>query len=58
MVVRSICSNVPTYITKSPLFNSANVWMMRELAKILDENGDGAEARQLRLEADALFRQS
>jgi hypothetical protein len=32
--------------------------MMRELAKILDENGDGAEARQLRLEADALFRQS
>jgi hypothetical protein len=30
--------------------------MMREFAGILDEHGDEAEARQLRLEADAVFR--
>ena len=47
---------VPTYINKVPSFNSANVWMMRELAKILEENGDSAEARNLRLEADAMFK--
>jgi len=45
---------VPTYINKVPSFNSANVWMMRELAGILEENGDGAAARQLRVEADAM----
>ena len=38
---------------KVPSFNSANVWMMRELAEIVEENGDDADARQLRLEADA-----
>jgi len=47
---------VPTYINQVPSFNSANVWMMRELSEIFDENGDGAEARQLRLEADAMFK--
>jgi hypothetical protein len=47
---------VPTYINKVPSFNSANVWMMRELAEILEENGDGAEARQLRIEADTMFK--
>ena len=47
---------VPTYINKVPSFNSANVWMMRELAEIFEENGDQAEARQLRLEADAMFK--
>jgi hypothetical protein len=47
---------VPTYINKVPSFNSANVWMMRELAAIFDENGDGAEARQLRLDADVMFK--
>ena len=47
---------MPTYINKVPSFNSANVWMMRELAEILEENGDAAEARQLRLEADAMFK--
>jgi hypothetical protein len=47
---------VPTYINQVPSFNSANVWMMRELAEILEENGDGVEARQLRLEADAMFK--
>ena len=47
---------VPTYIHKVPSFNSANVWMMRELAEILEENGDKAEARRLRLEADAMFK--
>ena len=47
---------VPTYINKVPSFNSANVWMMRELANILENNGDSAEARNLRLEADAMFK--
>jgi hypothetical protein len=47
---------VPTYINKVPSFNSANVWMMRELAEIFEENGDSAEAHQLRLEADAMFK--
>jgi len=46
---------VPTYINKVPSFNSANVWMMRELAQILEESGESADARPLRLEADALF---
>ncbi len=45
---------VPTYINKVPSFNSANVWMMRELAEIVEENGDNAEARRLRLEAEVL----
>ena len=47
---------VPTYIHKVPSFNSANVWMMREIAELLEENGEGAEAGQLRLEADAMFK--
>ncbi len=47
---------VPTYINKVPSFNSANVWMMRELADVLEENGDDVEARQLRVEADAMFK--
>lgn len=47
---------VPTYINKVPSFNAANVWMMRELAGILEENGDDAEARQLRAEADAMLK--
>ncbi len=47
---------VPTYINKVPSFNSANVWMMRELSNIFDANGDGAEAHQLRAEADAMFK--
>jgi hypothetical protein len=47
---------VPTYINKVPSFNSANVWMMRELAEILGENGDKTEARRLRLEADGMFK--
>src|SRR5579864_9349169 len=47
---------VPTYINKVPSFNSANVWMMRELAEIVEENGDRAEARKLRLEADVMFK--
>jgi hypothetical protein len=47
---------VPTYVNKVPSFNSANVWMMRELAKILEENGDNAEAHKLSLEADAVLK--
>ena len=47
---------VPTYIDKVPSLNAANVWMMRELADILDENGGEAEARQLRIEADAMLK--
>jgi hypothetical protein len=47
---------VPTYINKVPSFNAANVWMMRELAEILEDNGDSAEARNLRIEADGMFK--
>ena len=47
---------VPTYINKVPSFNSANVWMMRELAEILEGSGDTAEASKLRLEADTMFK--
>jgi hypothetical protein len=47
---------VPTYINKVPSFNSANVWMMRELADVLEENGADTEARQLRLKADNMFK--
>src|SRR5580704_16739720 len=47
---------VPTYINKVPSFNSANVWMMRELSDIFGEIGEGTEARQLRVEADAMFK--
>ena len=31
---------VPTYINKVPSFNAADVWMMRELADILEEVGE------------------
>ncbi|HLY43185.1 MAG TPA: hypothetical protein VKR52_18370 [Terracidiphilus sp.] len=47
---------VPTYINKVPSFNSANVWMMREVADILEENGDNVEARRLRVEADTVLK--
>lgn len=47
---------VPTYINKVPSFNAANVWMMRELAEILEDNGDSAEAHNLRIEADGMFK--
>jgi hypothetical protein len=45
---------VPTYINKVPSSNSANVWMMRELAGILEKQGDDAEGRQLRVDANAV----
>jgi len=45
---------VPTYIHKVPSFNAADVWMMRELAGILQAVGEPDEARQMRAEADAM----
>ncbi|RXS94889.1 hypothetical protein ESZ00_09605 [Silvibacterium dinghuense] len=45
---------VPTYIHKVPSFNSANVWMMREYAGILDLTGDHSEAVELRREAEGM----
>ena len=45
---------VPTYIHKVPSFNAADVWMMRELANILQTVGEPDEARQMRSEADAM----
>ena len=45
---------VPTYIHKVPSFNAADVWMMRELAGILQAVGRPDEARQLHAEADAM----
>jgi hypothetical protein len=45
---------VPTYIHNVPSFNAANVWMMRELAGILQTVGEPEEARQMFAEADAM----
>ena len=45
---------VPTYIHKVPSFNAADVWMMRELASILEVVGDSGESRQMYAEADAM----
>jgi hypothetical protein len=47
---------VPTYIHKVPSFNSANVWMMREYADIIDLTGNYTEASELRREADNLVK--
>ena len=47
---------VPTYIHKVPSFNAADVWMMRELAGILQAVGEPDKARQLNAEADAMIK--
>jgi hypothetical protein len=47
---------VPTYIHKVPSFNAADVWMMRELAGILETVGAPEEAREMRAEADAMVK--
>ena len=47
---------VPTYIHKVPSFNAGDVWMMRELAGILQAVGKPDEARQLNAEADAMVK--
>ena len=47
---------VPTYIHKVPSFNAADVWMMRELAGILEAVGEPDEAREMRAEADAMVK--
>jgi hypothetical protein len=47
---------VPTYIHKVPSFNSADVWMMREFAGILQAVGEPDEARQMHAEADAMVK--
>lgn len=47
---------VPTYINQVPSFNAADVWMMRELAGILDAVGASANAREMRVEADAMVK--
>jgi hypothetical protein len=53
---RNLLECVPTYIHKVPSFNSADVWMMRELAGILDAVGESDEAREMRVEADAMVK--
>jgi hypothetical protein len=45
---------VPTYINEVPSFNAADVWMMRELAGILEADGEPDEAREMRAQADAM----
>jgi hypothetical protein len=47
---------VPTYIHKVPSFNAADVWMMRELAGILEAVGEPNEAREMRAEADRMVK--
>jgi hypothetical protein len=53
---RNLLECVPTYIHKVPSFNSADVWMMRELAGILEAVGESDEAREMRAEADAMVK--
>ncbi len=53
---RNLLECVPTYINKVPSFNAADVWMMRELAGILDSVGEPDEAREMRAEADAMVK--
>ncbi len=47
---------VPTYTHKVPSFNAADVWMMRELAGILEAVGEPDEAREMCAEADAMVK--
>lgn len=51
---RNLLECVPTYIHQVPSFNAANVWMMRELAEIIEGEGDADKARKLRTEADSM----
>jgi hypothetical protein len=53
---RNLLECVPTYIHKVPSFNAADVWMMRELAGILEAVGEPDEAREMRAEADAMVK--
>ena len=46
---------VPTYIHEVPSLNAANVWMMREAAKIDELNHDKLPADQLRTDAATLL---
>jgi hypothetical protein len=51
---RNLLECVPTYIHKVPSFNAADVWMMRELAGILQAVGEPDQARQMHAEADVM----
>jgi hypothetical protein len=53
---RNLLECVPSYINKVPSFNAADVWMMRELAGILEAVGKPDEAREMRAEADAMVK--
>ncbi len=46
---------VPTYVNEVASLNAVNVRIMRRVAAIEDEDGNAAEARQLRAGADSLF---
>jgi hypothetical protein len=45
---------VPTYIHRVPSFNAADVWMMREVAQIAEQQGEPARAAELRAQADSM----
>jgi hypothetical protein len=51
---KNLLECVPTYIHKVPSFNAADVWMMREVAGILQAVGEPDQARQMHAEADAM----
>ncbi len=50
----NLLETVPTYQQRVPALNAANVWMMREVAKLRERTGDAARARDLRQAADQL----
>jgi hypothetical protein len=48
---------VPTYIHEVPSLNAANIWMMRQMAKIDELNHDKGQADKLRADAATLLPQ-
>jgi hypothetical protein len=46
---------VPTYKHIVPSFNAGYIWMMREVADLLEYRGDAAKAETLRTEADEMI---
>lgn len=49
---KNLLECAPAYVHRVPSFNAANVWMMRSMADIQDQNGNSARAGELRGWAD------
>jgi len=51
---KNILECAPTYVHRVPSFNAANVWMMRIVADMKEQQGHTARAKQLRRWADQI----